>query len=365
MMRSIPATKKITAASLFALSLLLTGCASSENSAKDNSIDFEHELYNGKPTLSLSNEFPPETPQEAIVRGDRAYLANDSDLALYEYIRALGFPSQENADQAYYKIGYIHQQRKNYDLAKLAYSRAALIDKENIQYAASIGIVELKMGEQDNARKQLLRAVSMDQVRQGNKTYDPDKDTFARDLTVDELSPLNAYIGLGILADLDARHSDAQQIYQACLRVDGKSQKALTNLGYSYYLSGNLRQAEVINRRASTLYPDNQRAWSNLGLTYIKAKRYDDANDAFSRIMPQEKALNDIGYFAMLAGDYEAAINYLEQAINASPTYYAKAYQNLKRAKKLQISAPPVKLTNKRDAEQTQATVYTITDTDH
>ncbi|WP_299013396.1 tetratricopeptide repeat protein [uncultured Photobacterium sp.] len=364
-MRLVNSKTKSMAYSLLLFTVVLGGCASSEETAKDQNIDFNHELYNGKPTLSLSNEFPPETPQEAIMRGDKAYLANDPDLALYEFIRALSFPSQDNADQAYYKIGYIHQQRKNYELAKVAYSRAALIDEDNIQYAASIGIVELKLGEQDNARKQLLRTVRMDQERQGNKSFDQNKDTFARELTVDKKSPLNAYIGLGILADLDARHKQAQQIYQTCLRVDGKSYKALTNLGYSYYLDGNLHQAEVINRRATTLYPNDSRAWANLGLTYIKAKRYDDAVDTLSRIMKKEKALNDIGYFAMLAGDYETAVNYLEQAINASPTYYAKAYQNLKRAKKLQITAPPVRLTNKRDAEQSQATVYTITDTTH
>lgn len=345
--------------------LFLGGCAAKDETANNQNVDFDHELYDGKPTLGLTNDFPPETAQEAISRGDKAYMANDPDLALYEYIRALSFPSQENADQAYYKIGYIHQQRNNLELAKLAYTRSAMIDEENIQYAASVGIVELKLGESDIARKHLLRAVKMDQDRQGNKSWDIEKDTFARELTVDKQSPLSAYIGLGILADLDARHKEAQQIYLAVLRINGKSYKALTNLGYSYYLAGNLSQAEVINRRTTTLYPNDKRTWSNLGLTYIKAKRYEDALDALSRSMPVAEALNDIGYFAMLEGDYEAAVDYLEQAINTSPTYYAKAQQNLKRAKKLQITAPPVKLTNTRENPQTQSTVYSITDTKH
>jgi len=350
---------------LLLFTIALGGCASNEETASDQNVGFEHELYDGKPTLGLTNDFPPETPQEAIVRGDKAYMANDSDLALYEYIRALSFPSQENADQAYYKIGYIHQQRNNLELAKVAYTRSAMINENNIQYAASIGIVELKLGQTDIARKQLLRAVRMDQERQGNKSWDVDKDTFARDLTMDKQSPLSAYIGLGILADLDARHKQAQQIYLTTLRIDGKSYKALTNLGYSYYLDGNLRQAEVINRRATTLYPNDKRVWSNLGLTYIKSKRYDDALEALSRAMPNAEAMNDVGYFAMLEGDYEAAVNYLEQAINTSPTFYAKAQQNLKRAKKLKITAPPVKLTNQRGDDQSQPTVFSITDTTH
>ena len=357
-------TKSITLGLLFC-ALILGGCANKEETANQQFTNFDHELYAGKPTLGLSNEFPPETPQEAIARGDKAYLAKDPDLALYEYIRALSFPSQDKADQAYYKIGYIHQQRNNLELAKLAYTRAALIDKNNIQYAASVGIVELKLGESDIARKHLLRAIQMDQERQDNTSWDIEKDTFARDLTVDNQSPLGAYIGLGILADLDARHKQAQQIYHTVLRIDGKSYKALTNLGYSYYLDGNLHQAEVINRRATILYPKDKRAWSNLGLTYIKNKRYEDALESLSQAMPPAEALNDIGYFAMLEGDYETAVDYLEQAINTSPTFYPKAQQNLKRAKKLQITAPPVKLTNTRENTQTQSTVYSITDTTH
>ncbi|MEJ2762569.1 tetratricopeptide repeat protein [Photobacterium sp. MCCC 1A19761] len=353
---------------LLCLTLFFTGCSSTEQTAGQQ-VNFDHELYDGKPTLGLTNEFPPETPEEAIVRGDKAYMGNNPDLALYEYIRALSFPSQKDADQAYYKIGYIHQQRNNFELSKLAYGRAALIKADNIQYAAALGVVQLKLGEHKNAEAQLLRVARMDQDRQNNKDWLPNSQGPAKQLALDKQSPLNAYIGLGILADLDARHKDAQAIYLAILKLEQKSPKALMNLGYSYYLDGNLPQAEIINQRTTLLYPNNKRAWSNLGLTYIKAKRYDDALDALSKIMTRAEALNDIGYFSMLSGDYESAVYHLEQAINASPTYYAKAYQNLDRAKKLQLNAPAVKLSNKMNDpinnSQIQATVYSITDTTH
>ncbi|PSU35988.1 tetratricopeptide repeat protein [Photobacterium lutimaris] len=347
------------------VSSLIVGCSSTDAVSTNNNVEFNHELYDGKSTLGLTGDFPPENAKEAILRGDKAYLANDSDLALYEYIRALSFPTQKHADQAFYKIGYIHQQRQNYKLAKLAYSRAAMINKDNVQYASSIGIVELKLGEQDNAKKQLLRAVKMDQKRQGKKDWDPNRDLFSQRLLIDDNSPLYAYVGLGIIADLDAKHKSAQQIYLTALRQNSRSEKTLTNLGYSYYLDGNLKQAEIINRRTTTLYPNNKRAWSNLGLTYIKSKRYEDAVDALSRVMPREKALNDVGYFAMLEGDYESSIDYLERAINTSPIFYAKAQENLKRAEKLQITAPAVKLSKYRDNKQTQTTVYSITNTTH
>ncbi|WEM45617.1 Flp pilus assembly protein TadD (plasmid) [Photobacterium sp. DA100] len=346
------------------VSSLIIGCASNDTVPTGN-IEFNHELYDGKSTLGLTGDFPPENAQEAILRGDQAYLANDYDLALYQYIRALSFPDQKNSDQAFYKIGYIHQQRQNYKLAKLAYSRAALINKDNIQYAASVGVVELKLGEHDNAKKQLLKAIKLDQQRQGKSDWDPERNLYSQRLLIDSSSPLDAYIGLGIIADLDAKHKSAQQIYLTALNVNNRSEKTLTNLGYSYYLDGNLAQSEIINKRTTTLYPKNKRAWSNLGLTYIKSKRYEDAFDALSNVMPREKALNDVGYFAMLEGDYESAINYLERAINTSPTFYEKAQVNLKRAQKLQITSPPVKLTNNQYNNQSQTTVYSITDTNH
>ncbi|PSW15811.1 Flp pilus assembly protein TadD [Photobacterium rosenbergii] len=353
----------LTSIKLAILPVLLVGCSNNGNIDNSTNVDFNHELYDGKSTLGLSADFPPENAQEAILRGDKAYLANDPDLALYEYIRALSFPSQENADKAFYKIGYIHQQRGKYDLAKLSYSRAAMIEPNNIQYASSVGTVELKLGEPENARSQFIRAVKMDQERQGKSDWDPDKDLFSQRLLIDDNSPINAYIGLGIIADLDAKHKSAQQIYLTALMQDSRSEKTLTNLGYSYYLDGNLKQAEIINRRTTTLYPNNKRAWSNLGLTYIKSRRYEDALDALSRVMPKERALNDIGYFAMLEGDYENSISYLERAINTSPVFYAKAQENLKRAEKLQISSPPVKVSSNNKTNQSQATVYSINTT--
>ncbi|MBV1842347.1 tetratricopeptide repeat protein [Photobacterium ganghwense] len=354
----------VMAAMACTMAFMTMGCSNSDDVANKKGVSFEHELYDGKPTLGLSNDFPPESPEEAIQRGDKAYLAHEPDLALFEYIRALSFPSQKHADQAYYKIGYIHQQRRNHDLAKLAYSRASLIEPENIQYAASLGIIELKMGESDTARKHLIHTVQMDQKRQGNTSWEPQHDLFASSLKLDTSSPLNAYVGLGILADLDARHNEAQRIYRSVLQVDNRSHKAMTNLGYSYYLAGNLNEAEAVNRRAATLYPNDKRAWSNLGLTYIKSRRYEDALDSLSRAMPRQEALNDIGYFSMLEGDYEAAVDYLERAVNESPMFYAKAQENLKRARKLQIQAPPVKLSGNYPYKS-QATVYNIADTSH
>ena len=98
----------------------------------------------------------------------------------------------------------------------------------------------------------------------------------------------------------------------------------MLNLGYSLYLSGELDAAEIQTRKAIALNNADPRGWSNLGLIYVRKHRYEDAAEVFSRVMPAHEALNDVGYLAMLDGQYEVAVDYLQQAIESNPQYYPK-----------------------------------------
>ena len=54
-------------------------------------------------------------------------------------------------------------------------------------------------------------------------------------------------------------------------------------------------------------------------------------------------------------------VHYLQQAIEANPQYYPKAQSNLKRAKRLQLTRPPVKTVLSEAATSTsQATLYEL-----
>jgi Tfp pilus assembly protein PilF len=48
--------------------------------------------------------------------------------------------------------------------------------------------------------------------------------------------------------------------------------------------------------------------------------------------MSTAEALNSVGYFLILRGEPGEAIPYLQEAIDQSPSYYAKANENLERA---------------------------------
>ncbi|WP_413111009.1 tetratricopeptide repeat protein [Thaumasiovibrio sp. DFM-14] len=338
---------------------ILAGCATTEDQQTQLS-GFDHELYDGKSTLGLSGDFPPASPQEAIARGDQAYLAQDADLALYEYIRALSFPSQEEADIAYYKVGYIHQQRGNYDLARLAYERASLANPNNSQYLTALGNTELKLGNKESAKTSLTQAIVLDQKRQSNSVEAEQIEDENTRLLIDAQSPLNAYNALGVICDLETKHLDAQKLYKLGLNQQPRDEKLLNNYAYSLYMNGDLNQAENIYKRITKLNSQSDKAWSNLGLIYIRKGQYNAAYGALKHAMKPEAAYNDIGYFAMLEGDYEAAIHFLQKAIDASPTYYITAQENLAQAKQLQVESPRVKASKTWDNNQFQSSVYAI-----
>jgi len=80
-------------------------------------------------------------------------------------------------------------------------------------------------------------------------------------LSSDNLSPASAYMGLGILDDVKAQHEVAQAFYKHALKIEPKSSKALMNMGYSHYMSGNYTDATRFTLAALEQEPDNEKAF--------------------------------------------------------------------------------------------------------
>ncbi len=315
-----------------AVSLLFVGCASQP---KQDTMPFDSDLYDGQQVESFNLKDAPKTETEAIKRGDKALSQNNVDLALYEYILSLKLPKGDYKDRTLYTIGQIHQSRQNYTLAEKAYLMAVDENPNNIKALEQLGSDYSKQGDVAQGKSYFIRALNADQIRLKviNKTLkEPFTPEQINSMMVDKASPIVAYMGLGVLYDVDSKHELAQSFYRKALTINPKSAKAMINMGYSYYMSGDYEEAERTTIAALKLAKNNEKAQNNLALIYLAQDKAQKALGVFMNSMEEYQALNNVGYFLMLQGKPEKAVPYLQQAIDKNPLYYKLANDNLNRA---------------------------------
>lgn len=317
---------------LLLLPILLLGCASSDEPTNQ----FDAELYSGKPIDTLSSDNPPLNEKEAIMRGDIALRDNNIDLALYEYIRSLSFPEKEFHDKTLFTIGQIHLSRGNYALAEKAYLAALDFNPAHTKVLEQLGVLYTKQRRTDEGRSYFFKAINSDQLRLKNsetiKNYQALSQSEVASLKVDSISPALAYMGVGVLEDVDGKHQIAQEYFKKSLTIDKSSVKALLNMGYSHYMYGNYKEAYQYTRSALELEPSNEKAQNNLALIYLASGDIKKATSVFMRHMEAPEALNNVGYFLILQGKPDEAVPYLQQAIDKKASYYKVANENLNRA---------------------------------
>ncbi|WP_217411458.1 tetratricopeptide repeat protein [Marinobacterium ramblicola] len=304
--------------------LLLGGCAANQEQSKEAA---NEAFYEGKPMLAFAGLPQARSAEEGVRMGDRALARGDSDEALYHYVQALELDAK-SAD-AYYRIGQIHYRRDNEKLASVALRSALGIKPDHTGALTSMGVLHLKHNRYKEARDYLDRALASDRQRF----------TEGAEPSFDSDSPMEAYNGLGVLADLSGDTAQAQRLYQIALAIRPDAADVHNNLGYSYYLESRWQEAEREFRKALDLNKNYEQAWRNLGLVYARQQRYLSALHALERVMDTAKAHNDIGYICMLDGRYQLAEYYFEQALTLSPVFYPKAKENLTYVQRIKEAA--------------------------
>jgi Flp pilus assembly protein TadD len=114
----------------------------------------------------------------------------------------------------------------------------------------------------------------------------------------------------------------------------------LNNRGYSRMLQGQLDAAKDDFVAALKKKPDLATARTNLRLAMALKGEYDRAT-AGGVADDQATLLNNAGFAAMMRGDYAAAEDFFNRAIDAKGAYYARASQNLAMAKALAAQKKP------------------------
>jgi Tfp pilus assembly protein PilF len=142
-----------------------------------------------------------------------------------------------------------------------------------------------------------------------------------------------AYTLLGVICDTEKHHAEAEEAYLKALAIQPNSAAVYNDLGVSRYLTGRFDEATEAFLKAFNIDPENHRICNNLGLALYRLGNTEDALEAFTRAGSEAAAHNNIGYLQMKDKQYKNALAGIEKAIDANPSYYARAQRNLDKVK--------------------------------
>lgn len=166
------------------------------------------------------------------------------------------------------------------------------------------GIAMIRLGQNDKASANLEQAVAQDPTL------------------------WRAWNALGFYHDSQADWSRASESYHKALMLDEGAALVLNNMGYSLILQDKWEEAVNYLEKALTIDPELSSARLNLRIAHASSGKY---IRALSGAAPKDmgKALNNVGYVAMLRGDIGSAEAFLHRAMEADPAFNRSASRNL------------------------------------
>lgn len=174
------------------------------------------------------------------------------------------------------------------------------------------------------------------------------------------------YRRLGVVADRQKRYREAVALYSQAIALN-PDPEIFNDLGYCYYLQGQLDKAESALLKAVSMKPANARFRNNLAMVYGHQGRFDEALEQFRRGGSEADAYYNMAYVLAARDDVPGAKRCLMLAQAADPMN-AKARQALKSMEDAENGkhddAPPEAVANRggrwenyRDGQERQATL--------
>lgn len=129
----------------------------------------------------------------------------------------------------------------------------------------------------------------------------------------------------------DTRIDQQLAYYKAKVEAQPKVAEDRVNLGYTYYLKGEYKEALQHLKIATEIDPKYADAFYNTGLVYKEQKSYDEALESFSKaakLAPRDyKHFMQMGVIYNAQGNYKAAITALNRANGEKPGSADVIYQ--------------------------------------
>lgn len=137
---------------------------------------------------------------------------------------------------------------------------------------------------------------------------------------------------LGIIYDDQKRSDLSAAQYKAAIALKPDWGEAYNNLGVSYCLRGDYKNAVAAFDEAIDKGFSSRKVGNNLGLALCHLGKDREALQAFQRSGDEAQAYNNLGVYYLMEGNYREAANDFERAIRLRPGFYAQASENLKKA---------------------------------
>jgi tetratricopeptide (TPR) repeat protein len=243
---------------------------------------------------------------DAVTRGDAAWLEGDADMAVYLYVQALSFRPRDVKTLT--KLAVIEQHGGNLQLAAKAYELAASASPADMRLSAQLGLVYLALGQDENAHRWLLRSA-------GNSSRD-----------------WRVYDGLGILETRQGDSVAALQHLQEAQTLAPNVAAPLLHRGQMMFNGGEYGDAEIAVR-AALKREATPETWQLLGEIQAKRRAYSDSLDSLLEVLDPPVAYETVAKTALDNGDNAVALRYFEKASSLSPVYLPDVERNANKAR--------------------------------
>ena len=177
------------------------------------------------------------------------YTIQYTDNAIADNTKALEVSTEDSVRLVCFSNrGNCYQQKRDFNHAYEDYSRAYLIDTNNIAVINNLATVLDELGRVDEALDFLRKVIRIDPAFIGS------------------------YVNLGFQYTRLGRYKEALDYFNQALKIDANDALTLNNRGLAYYHLKQYTDAMNDINRSLSIYPTNAYAFKNRALVYIALK---------------------------------------------------------------------------------------------
>jgi tetratricopeptide (TPR) repeat protein len=183
---------------------------------------------------------------------------------------------------SHFLLGQAYLQQKDYKNAKKHYEAAVEIDQNYVHAYYGLFTACARLKQQDKAREYMavfkkLKAEDRKDLRDRKVAFD--------DAISTQKSAAQIYINAGKIYQERGKLQKGIDLMERAAALEPKNTLHLTELASLYVLSERMAEALQVNKTISEIEPQNPVCFLNIGLISARLKRFDDTEEAFSKVI--------------------------------------------------------------------------------